>query len=57
MSKPFPLEKQKWSCLTHSWEDKGVHNFSKGICPKVNVIATLEFEVAYYESAIQRIKD
>ena len=25
--------------LTHSWEDKGVHTFPKGICPKVNVIA------------------
>ena len=23
----------------HSWEDKGVHTFPKGNCPKVNVIA------------------
>ena len=38
--------------LTHSWEDKGVHTFPKGICPKVNVIARLEYELAYYDSAI-----
>ena len=36
--------------LTHSWEDKGVHNFPKGICVKVNVIARLEFELTYYDS-------
>ena len=27
---------------------------SLGICPKVNVIARLEFELAYYYSAVQR---
>ena len=31
--------------------DKRVHAFPKGICPKVNVIAWLEFEPAYYEPA------
>ena len=25
--------------LTDNWEDKEVHTFPKGICPKVNVIA------------------
>ena len=30
----------------------GVHTFPKGICPKVNVIARLEFELAYYDSAV-----
>ena len=40
--------------LTHSWEDKGVHTFSKGICPKVNIIARLENELAYYDSAVHR---
>ena len=39
--------------LTHSWEDKGVHAFPKGICPKVNVIARLEYEQAYYNSSVQ----
>ena len=38
--------------LIHSWEDKGVHIFPKGICQKVNVIAPLEFELAYYDSAV-----
>ena len=40
--------------LTHSWEDKGVHIFPNGICPKVNVIARLEYELAYYDSAVNR---
>ena len=35
-------------------EDKGVHTFPKGICPKENVIAGLEFELVYYDSAIHR---
>ena len=30
----------------------GVHTFPKGICPKVNVIARLEYELAYYDSAL-----
>ena len=38
--------------LTHSFEDKGVHTFPKGICPRVNVIARLEYELAYYDSAV-----
>ena len=32
----------------------GVHTFSKGICPKVNVIARLEYELAYNDSAVHR---
>ena len=31
-----------------------VHTFPKGICPKVNVIARLEYELAYYDSAVNR---
>ena len=34
-------------------EDKGVHTFSLCICPKVNIRARLEFEIAYYDSAVQ----
>ena len=30
------------------------HTFPKGICPKVNVIARLEYELAYYDSAVHR---
>ena len=30
------------------------HTFPKDICPKVNVIARLEYEPAYYESAVHR---
>ena len=52
--KAILLEEQYWYYLTHSWEDKGVHTFSKGIWPKVNVIARLEYELAYYNSAVHR---
>ena len=45
-AKAILLEEQKWYYLTHSWEDNRVHTFPKGICPKVNVIARLEYELA-----------
>ena len=48
------LREQQWCYLTHSWEDKEVHTFPKGICLKVRVIARLEFELAYYDSAAYR---
>ena len=51
-TRTFP--EQWWYYLTHSWEDKGVHTFPKGICPKINVIARLEYELAYYDSAVHR---
>ena len=54
-AKAILLEEQYWYYLTHSWEDKGVHTFPKGICPKVNVIARLEYELAYYDSAVQQL--
>ena len=50
-AKAILLEEQ-WYYLTHSWEGKGVRTFPKGICPKVNVIARLEYELAYYDSAV-----
>ena len=51
-SKAILLEEQYY--LTHTWEDKWVHTFPKGIFPKVNVIARLEYELAYYDSAVHR---
>ena len=32
-----------------------VHTFSKGISPKVSVIARLGFELAYYDIAVQHV--
>ena len=32
---------------------RGIHTFPKGICPKMNVLARLEFELACYDSATQ----
>ena len=37
----------------NNWGDKGVHAFLKGISLNVNVIAPLEFELTYYETAVQ----
>ena len=51
-AKAILLEEPLWNYLTHSWENKGVHTFPKDICPKVNVIARLEYELAYYDSAV-----
>ena len=47
------LEGHEWYYLTYRWEDKRVHTFPKGICPKGNVIVRLEFELAYYDSTVQ----
>ena len=41
--------------LKEPWWDKGVHAFLKGICPKVNLIAQLEYELAHYDSAVHRL--
>ena len=38
-----------------AWESKGLHNFPKSICLKVNLISRLEFELAYYDSTDQRL--
>ena len=32
--------------------DKGIQDFPKGISPKVNVIAWLEFELTHYDVAV-----
>ena len=52
MPKQFSSNNSSGAILTHSWEEKGVHIFPKGIWPKVNVIARLEYELAYYNSAV-----
>ena len=53
-AKAILLEEQSWYYLSHSWEDKGVHTFLKGIFPKVNVIVWLEYELTYYDSTVHR---
>ena len=55
-AKAILLEEQQWYYLTHSWEDKQVLTFPNVICPKVNVLTRMEFELAYYDSAVQRFK-
>ena len=36
---------------------RGVHTFPNGIFPNVNVIARLEYELAYYDSAVHRFNN
>ena len=51
-AKDILIEEQQLYYLTHSWEDKRVHTFPKGICLKVNVIARLEYELTYCDSTV-----
>ena len=53
-AKAILLEEQQWYYLTQSWEDKGVYTFPRGICPKVNIIARLEYKLAYYDPGVHR---
>ena len=48
----FVEEQQRYYLIRSLW-DKGVHAFPKGIKSKVNVIVRLNFEVSYFESAVQ----
>ena len=38
-----------------SGRDKRVHSFHGGISPKMNVIARLEIELAYYDVTVQHV--
>ena len=53
--KAILVEIQLWYRLTHDWRDKRVHTFSRDIRPKVNVMARLEIELAYYIVAVQYV--
>ena len=35
----------------------GIHTFPKDICPNVNEIVRLEFELAYYDTTVQRLNN
>ena len=51
------VEKLERYNLAHFWcggEAKGIHTFTRGISPKVNVMAWQGFELAYFEVAVQR---
>ena len=54
MPKPFSKKNISGTIKPHSWEDKGAHTFPNGICPKVNVVERLEFELACYDPALRR---
>ena len=50
-----PILLKVWYYLTHCGEDNGVHSFPNGIYPRVNLIERLDFELANYDSAVQRV--
>ena len=49
------VEGQQWYYLTQSKGDKWVHTFPKSISLKGSIIARLEFELIYYNVAVQHI--
>ena len=56
-AKSILLEEQYWYYLTHSLEDKGVHTFPNGICPKVNSGLYLNATLHIKERSHSSIKD
>ena len=56
-AKTILIEEKEWSYLTNSWGYKGVHSFHKDINQKVSVIAWLEFEHTYSETAVQHFNN
>ena len=49
-AKAILFEEQQWYYLAHSWRDKVVLTFPKGMNPKGNVIVGIEFEIDYFEA-------
>ena len=49
------VEKQQWYCWTNTLVDEVVHAFPNDFCPKVNVVAWFEFELAYSETTAQAL--
>ena len=45
-------ERPLWCYLIHSQGNKGAHALPRGINPKVNAIARLEFELAYSKAVV-----
>ena len=50
MLKPSLVEEQQQYYLTHTWEDKGIHIFPKGISLRENIIIQVKFELSYFET-------
>ena len=53
MPKPFFWKNRSGTIWSIDRRIRGAHTFPKDICPKVNIITWLDFELAYYDSAIQ----
>ena len=54
MPKPLSLKNSSGTISPIAGRITGFIPFPRGICPKVNVIARLEYELAYYDSAVHR---
>ena len=50
------IDEQQGYYLTNSWGgDNEIHTFLKYISPKVNIIALLEIELAYFEAIVRTL--
>ena len=56
-AKAILVEEQQLYYLTQSWKDKGFLPFPRNISSKVNAKVRLEFELPYYNVAIQHVSD
>ena len=56
-SDPYVEKVSVYSTAPADWAEKEneVHAFSESICPKVNILARLEFELANYDVADQQV--
>ena len=52
-AKAILADEQWWYYFTIWCGNNGVHAFPEGMSQKVNVIAQLEFEIVYYDVAVQ----
>ena len=55
-AKAVLVEEHQWYYLNYCYESNRVNTFLMNICPKENVIAWLEFKLAYFEAAVQHIR-
>ena len=46
---PNTLSDKNWYYLIHSWRDKEVHTFPKGINPKINIIVWLDYQLIFFK--------
>ena len=49
------VDKLWWYYLSHTYSDNWLNTFLKSICPKVNVIAGIEFELGFFDVTVLHV--